>query len=360
MRDVELELMRRARLCLQEGVDDIWTHLAEHSDEQLPALVVVCDEPAAAQAGVIQALGEQVVDLGAAVLTSGATQSSARLAVHVGASIELETDLPLPTVLEPLSLDVSARREAIEVIRDAYPTEPEEDHGSSIETVESDAPPPVAVRAATPPRPVAEGERRSSPPSEPPVPAPQMIAIRCLGPFEISRGDAPMRTGWKSKGRELLAYLVANPSGAPKERIIDELWPEVDPKTAAARFDRYATLVRSLARGTEDSRVYVERVGESSYRLEQEHGGSMHGSSSASSPTPTAATTRPKRPLGSATRLRCTKRAMAIEGTIGRRAAALVRYRKFEIALDEQLSVEPDPETQKLLSQLVDRKEKAG
>ena len=145
MREVELELMRRARLFLQEGVDDIRTHLAEHSDEQLPALVVVCDEPPAAQAGVIEALGEQAVDLGAAVLTSGATQSSARLAVHVGASIELETDLPLPTVLEPLSLDASARREAIEVIRDAYPTEPEEDHGTSIETL-AGAPPPVTVR----------------------------------------------------------------------------------------------------------------------------------------------------------------------------------------------------------------------
>ncbi|MDP9300836.1 MAG: LysM peptidoglycan-binding domain-containing protein [Actinomycetota bacterium] len=421
MRKVELELMRRARLFLQEGVDDIWTHLAEHSDEQLPALVVVCDEPPTALAGVIEALGEQAVDLGAAVLTSGATRSSAGVVVHVGASIELETDLPLPSVLEPLSLDVSARREAIEVIRDAYPTEPEEDHGTSIETVESEAPPPVAVRAATLPRPV-EGERRFSPPREPLVPAPQMMAIRCLGPFEISRGDAPMRTGWKSKGRELLAYLVANPSGAPKERIIDELWPEVDPKTAAARFDRYATLVRSLARGTEDSQMYVERVGESSYRLEQgawwvdawEFGSLVADAERCDDADKAMAGFRDALALyrgefcddayypwleGVRERFRnvfveasarfayllsdadehdealvvlgraisadpvcedLVRRAMAVEATLGRRAAALARYRRFEAALDEQLGVEPDPETQAMVQHLLHPTERAG
>jgi DNA-binding SARP family transcriptional activator len=421
MRDVELELMRRARLFLQEGVEDIWTHLAEHSDEQLPALVVVCGEPPAAQAGAIEALGEQAVDLGAAVLTSGATQSSARLAVHVGASIELETDLPLPTVLEQLSLDVSARRQAVEVIRDAYPTEPEEEHGGAIEAVESDSP-PETVPAATPPRPVAKQERRFSPPHEPPVPEPEMMAIRCLGPFEISRGDAPMRTGWKSKGRELLAYLVANPSGAPKERIIDELWPEVDTKTAGARFDRYATLVRSVARGTEDSQMYVERVGESSYRLEQgawwvdawEFGSLVADAERCDDADQAMAGFRDALALyrgefcddayypwleGIRERFRnlfveasarlayllstanqhdealsildraikadpvcedLIRRAMAIEAALGRRAAALTRYRKLEASLDEQLGVEPDPETQDLIQRLVRPKVRAG
>ena len=422
MRDVELELMRRARLFLQEGVDDIRTHLAEHSDEQLPALVVVCDEPPASQAGVIEALGEQAVDLGAAVLTSGATQSSARLTLHVGSSIELETDLPLPTVLEPLSLDVLARREAIEVIRDAYPTEPEEDRGRSIETVESDAPSPVIPRAATAPRPVAKGERGFSPSHERPVPVPQMMAIRCLGPFEISRGDAPMRTGWKSKGRELLAYLVANPSGVPKERIIDELWPEVDPKTAAARFDRYATLVRSLARGTEDSQMYIERVGETSYRLDQgawwvdawefaslvadaercddadqamagfrdaltlyrgefcddayypwlegvrERFRNLFVETSGRLAYLLADTGRPDEALSLLDRAiqadpiceDLVRRAMVVEAELGRRAAALTRYRNLETTLDEELGVEPDPETQDVVHQLLARAKNAG
>jgi hypothetical protein len=39
LREVELELIRRARLFLREGVEDLHGHLAEHSDEQLPALL---------------------------------------------------------------------------------------------------------------------------------------------------------------------------------------------------------------------------------------------------------------------------------------------------------------------------------
>jgi two-component SAPR family response regulator len=249
-----------------------------------------------------------------------------------------------------------------------------------------------------------------------------MMAIRCLGPFEISRGDAPMRTGWKSKGRELLAYLVANPSGAPKERIIDELWPEVDPKTAAARFDRYATLVRSLARGTEDSQMYVERVGESSYRLEQgawwvdawEFERLVADAERCDDADQAMAGFRDALALyrgefcddayypwleGVRERFRnvfvdasarfayllsdadehdealvvlgraisadpvcedLVRRAMAVEATLGRRAAALARYRRFEAALDEQLGVEPDPETQAMGQHLLHPTERVG
>jgi DNA-binding SARP family transcriptional activator len=250
----------------------------------------------------------------------------------------------------------------------------------------------------------------------------EMMAIRCLGPFEISRGDAPMRTGWKSKGRELLAYLVANPSGAPKERIIDELWPEVDPKTAAARFDRYATLVRSLARGTEDSQMYVERVGESSYRLEQEawwvdaweferlivdaercddalqavagfrDALALHrGEFCDDAYYPWAESIRERYRqlfIQASARLAfllgeagehtealaildraikadpvcedLVRRAMATEAAMGRRGAALARYRRFEALLDQELGVEPDPETQKMIRSLLQPSEAAG
>jgi DNA-binding SARP family transcriptional activator len=46
------------------------------------------------------------------------------------------------------------------------------------------------------------------------------------------------------------------------------------------------------------------------------------------------------------------RRAMAVEASLGRRAAALARYRKLETTLDTELSVEPDPETQALAVQL--------
>lgn len=54
------------------------------------------------------------------------------------------------------------------------------------------------------------------------------------------------------------------------------------------------------------------------------------------------------------------RRAMAIEAVLGRRAAALTRYRKLEATLDEQLGVEPDPETRTLIQGLVRPKVRAG
>ena len=231
-----------------------------------------------------------------------------------------------------------------------------------------------------------------------------------------------MRNGWKAKGRELVAYLVANPAGVPKERIIDELWPEIDPKTAGARFDRYATLVRSLARGTEDSRMYIERFGESSYRLEhgawwidawefeqlirnaerydetvtavtkfrealalyrgeycddsyypwlenvREQFRSLFVEASARLAYLLSTTERHDEALSvldRAIRLDplcedLIRRAMAIEASLGRRAAALARFRRFETTLDEQLGVEPDAETQAVLQHVMRPAERAG
>lgn len=127
LRELELELIRRARLFLQEGVEDIRGHLADHSDERLPAPLAVCEEPPAALAGLIEALGRQAPSLGAAILTVGWAPPSAGLLARADRPMELEADLPCPKVLEPFLLDASVGREAIEIIREAYPPESVED-----------------------------------------------------------------------------------------------------------------------------------------------------------------------------------------------------------------------------------------
>ena len=422
IREIELELMRRARLFEREGVDDVHAHIAERSDERLPAIILVCEEPPSTESGMIDALGEQAAKLGAAVLMSGSRTSATGLAVRADGFIELETELPVPTSLEPFSFDPSAEQEAVEVIVEAYPSEspePIEEESSEADLLES---PRVSVQEVAPPRAISEHEGPSWPHDESPKPAPDSMAIRCLGSFEISRGETPMRNGWKAKGRELVAYLVANPAGVPKERIIDELWPEIDPKTAGARFDRYATLVRSLARGTEDSRMYIERFGESSYRLEhgawwidawefeqlirnaerydetvtavtkfrealalyrgeycddsyypwlenvREQFRSLFVEASARLAYLLSTTERHDEALSvldRAIRLDplcedLIRRAMAIEASLGRRAAALARFRRFETTLDEQLGVEPDAETQAVLQHVMRPAERAG
>jgi two-component system LytT family response regulator len=282
---------------------------------------------------------------------------------------------------------------------------------------------PAAVQAPhTPPRLVAEPERPLPASGEPPEPPPHMLAIRCLGPLEISRAGEPMPTGWRAKGRELLAYLVAHPAGAPKERIIDELWPDIEPRVGVARFDRCATYVRATARGTQDSRMYVERVGEAAYRLEEsawrvdawEFERLIREAERSDDATETITKFRDAVALyrgefcddayypwleGIRERFRnlfveasgrlayllstaqehdqalsvldraiqtdpvcedLVRRAIAVEAALGRRGAALARYRKLEATLDEQLSVEPDPETRGLVERLLGPRERAG
>jgi LysM repeat protein len=211
LREVELELIRRARLFLQEGVEDVRGHLAEHSDERLPALLVVCGEPPPALRGLIEALGRQAPTLGVAVLAVGWARWGAGLLARADRPIELETDLPCPKVLQPFLLDASAEQEAIEIIREAYPPESVEE-SVALESAdtgrEAQAPTPIEVGAVGPHRIAADAGHPLPPPTaEAPVPPPDMLAIRCLGIYEISRGATSLPTGWKSKGRELVAYL---------------------------------------------------------------------------------------------------------------------------------------------------------
>jgi DNA-binding SARP family transcriptional activator len=426
LREVELELIRRARLFLREGVEDIHGHLAEHSDEQLPALLVVCEEPPAALRGQMEALAQQAPALGAAIVALGWTLAGDGLRARVGASVQLDTDLPFPKVLEPFLLDDRAQQDAIEVIREAYPSEPGQELvlDESIEAVEEvPTPTPAAVQAPYgPPRVLGEPERPLLASGGPPEPPPHMLAIRCLGPFEISRAGESIPTGWRAKGRELLAYLVAHPAGAPKDRIIDELWPDIEPRVGGARFDRCATYVRATARGTEDSRMYVERVGESAYRLDAsawwvdvwEFERLIRQAERSDDATEAIARFRDAVALyrgefcddayypwldGIRERFRnlfveasgrlaslltnaeehdqalsvldraiqtdpvcedLVRRAIAVEAALGRRGAALARYRKLEAILDEQLSVEPDPETRGLVDRLLGPRERAG
>jgi DNA-binding SARP family transcriptional activator len=54
------------------------------------------------------------------------------------------------------------------------------------------------------------------------------------------------------------------------------------------------------------------------------------------------------------------RRAIAIEARLGKRSAALARYRKFEATLDAELEVEPDPETRELVERLVRGRPESG
>lgn len=422
LREIELEFLRRARLFLEEGVEEIGGHLAHHSDERLPALLVVAGEPPAALRGIVEALGREGSPLGGALLAVGWTPPGSRLHIRAGASLEVESELPSPKVLKPFVLDARAEEQAIEVIREAFSAETEDRETSepidaALDVEPSTAPSQVVEAIQTLPH-ESESRARALPtPREPPEPPSDVPAVRCLGPLEISRSGTVLATRWRAKSRELLAYLVAHPAGAAKERIFEELWPEVEPGQGVARFDRAASQVRTQARGTESSRTFLERIGDS-HRLEKEawwvdaweferlireaarsedlaegvaklrdavelYRGEFCDDQYYSWAEPirerfrslfVEASARLADLLSGAGENEealsvldraikadpvcedLTRRAMAIEVSVGRRAAALSRYRKLEAVLDEELGVEPDPETQALVRRLVPQK----
>ena len=78
--------------------------------------------------------------------------------------------------------------------------------------------------------------------AEPPPPS-SAVAVRLLGPFAISVEGRPFGSGLLDKARELLAYLALRPDGARRERILEDLWGDVDP---VRRQDRFSAAVSNL------------------------------------------------------------------------------------------------------------------
>jgi two-component SAPR family response regulator len=240
-----------------------------------------------------------------------------------------------------------------------------------------------------------------------------VVAIRCLGPLEISRAGRPLRKGWRSKSLELLAYLVAHPRGASNDRIVEELWPEIDPHRGSELFYVATSSIRRRLRSGDDSESYVDREGEV-FQLEEgkwwvdlwEFERLVDGSERADEAGEVVGKLREAIRLyqgefcsehyypwaeGVRERIRAlfvracarladvlsdareyeealsvldrgieadpvcedlSRGAMVLEASLGRRAAALSRYRKLELILSQELDVEPDPETQTLARQM--------
>jgi DNA-binding SARP family transcriptional activator len=415
IREVQAELLRRARLFLEEGVEDIWAHLAHHPDDRLPGLLLVVGDPPAPLRGSAEGVAQQASSLGVALLGIGWEPAGSRLSAELRTDTDLRTNLPGFEQLQPLLLGQGDAEEAIEIIQRAYPsqeqdTEPltgpvAEERLLSITTPKDSIPLHISSRRNDE-LPAREDLRQPSPP-------PGVVAVRCLGPFQISRSGRPIRKGWRSKSLELAAFLVAHPGGASKDRIVEELWPEIDPHQGSELFYVATSNLRGKLRSANDSGSYVDREGEV-FRLEEgkwwvdawEFEGLLEGSNRLDEAGHASGKLRDAISLyqgefcseryypwaeGIRERLRALfvracaqladrlsevgryenalsilergieadsvcedlcRRAMAIEGRLGRRAAALTRYRKLEAKLDAELGVEPDPETQALTAQL--------
>jgi hypothetical protein len=91
--------------------------------------------------------------------------------------------------------------------------------------------------------------------------------FRLLGPLEVDGEDGPADVG-AGKRRALLTYLLINPNEVvPTERLIDELWSEPPPATAAKSVQVYVSQLRKALQANGDLLVtrgsgYVLRVGD--------------------------------------------------------------------------------------------------
>src|ERR1051326_6496875 len=75
------------------------------------------------------------------------------------------------------------------------------------------------------------------------------MEFRILGPLEVVEGDRDVALGGP-KDRALLAVLLLHANEVvPSERLIDELWGEAAPVTAAKSVHLYGSHLRRALRG---------------------------------------------------------------------------------------------------------------
>src|SRR3954467_13433421 len=84
------------------------------------------------------------------------------------------------------------------------------------------------------------------------------MQFRLLGPLEVEADDGPVDVG-AGKRRALLVHLLIHANEVVSaERLIDELWPERPPSTAAKSVQVYVSQLRNS--GSANGNVLATRV----------------------------------------------------------------------------------------------------
>lgn len=398
LQELQAEFIRRARILADEGTDDIWEHLGQRSDERFPAIILVAGEPPAPIRGVLEGIGQEAPALGAVLVSVGWSpmKSGLRIVVDDNA-LDIQSPVPVPRRLTPFVLDPETAAGAVRIIAardrtmEERPPETTPPQASAEEPDRQDTATPLFVRTPT-----------------------SVPEVRCLGLFQVNLDGDPLEEGWRRKSKELLAYLIAHPHGAPKDEIMEAMWPGMDPRRGHIQFDVAASCVRAMIR-KDNSRRFIEKTGDV-FRLEpgawwiDVHDFERLVNEAERTIDPSRAIERLRKAVelykgnfchdayyswaepvreryrslavracarlaellsqqsdldgalealerGIAADAHCEdlwRRAMKLEVSMGRSAAAKDRYNRLEALLAETLEVEPDQATQKLLRQIED------
>lgn len=95
------------------------------------------------------------------------------------------------------------------------------------------------------------------------------VVVHLLGTYRIVVDDEEIRSGLRTKARELLAFLLLHPQGKSVEAAVDAIWPDVDLARGTEGFRTAVGNLRKVLRtATKNPKAQVvEKVGER-YRLE--------------------------------------------------------------------------------------------
>jgi DNA-binding SARP family transcriptional activator len=219
---LEVELVHRTRLLDRDEAPDIASFAEAHPAEPLPLLLLVSrtSPPALQQRlGTVAALGRRL-GIGAVLLDPSPDGPTIEVAGdgHVDA-IDPPTALPELAGAWLFTLPVDEVRQVLAVIATAHGATP------------TPTPPAGGEPADQPSAQVAEMVDRVEDGSDTPP-----VSVRLFGPTRIDALGAEVRSGLRTKARELLGFLLLHPAGVNVDQIVDALWPDVDPQRGVQRF----------------------------------------------------------------------------------------------------------------------------
>lgn len=243
--ELEVEVIKRRRILYEEQLEDWDTHRTEVSDDPLPLVVAFAPELTEALDDRFRAVAEHGGVLGLLVFAASLNAEDIKLEGGTlrpqGSSREYLGE----GSFEAVRLADSERAELLASFQDSG------DAG----VAETNREPTGDQRQFAPPA-VQSGE-----PS---------VEVRLFGPPRIASGGEEIEEGLAPKTREMLAYFALHPQGASRDKVVEALWPESEPAAVAQRFWSTLTKLRSgLRSNMAHSAKFIRRIGET-YRIEPE------------------------------------------------------------------------------------------
>lgn len=265
---LEVEQLRRARLLADADVATIAELQHAHPEDPLPITVAVLDTVNPQRETRWKLLFASAERLGMTAVQVGTGTPDVDPCLAIGPEHDVATARPqrlldtligtrlfrlavadIQALLEPLAAargDSEHRPERPQILdlRGA-PTANRSAHAGQDVTVEAPTSSPVTW-------PTSGADARTRP-----------IKVRVLGPITITAWGREIKVGLRDSARELLAWYLLHPEGAPAETAIEAIWPDAPPDRGPQRFWNALGSLRSRLKGPAGEHVDVlTKVGE--------------------------------------------------------------------------------------------------